>query len=443
MSLNVTRGRMSGIVRCAVIVAAAAALTSSAFAQGGRGGGGGGQPGGGGGRQEGRGGGPRGGGFGGFGGMGDMMNAPVNSREIDRYGQMLKLSADQKTVVKELFDGLQEDFRGRADAVQEQIDKAREQARDGDNSGFMAMRDTMTKFREERATLEKTFLQDFQAVLTPEQQALWPKVERVRRRDTTINRGLMAGERVNLFEIVEESKLPSDVMTQVTPILDQYEVDLDRVLIERNKVQEEGIATFTRGGFGRQGEPPDMEKMQKAFNEGREASVKVRDTNRRYAKQIEGVLPEERKAAFDAAVKEASFPDVYRPSQVTRQITSVSGFADITADQKQQLSDLKEQYARESSPLADKLATAQEEQQMKMSAQDMMQMFRGEQEGPVADLRRQRRELDRAFGEKLKAILTPEQVERLPQQDDRGGGPGGGNGGQGGNRGDRAERRRT
>lgn len=377
-------------------------------------------------------------GGGGFGGMGEVLNPPVNSRDLDKYGKIVGVTADQRAVLTELFNGFQEAFRDKAEAMQAEVDAIREKAREtGDNSVWMTIREPFNKFRTEREQMEKTFFEDVKSILTPEQVALWPRVEMTRRRETTISRGLMAGERVDLVRMVEEAELPVDVAAQVSPVLEQYETELDRALIERNKMQDEGMNTFMRGGFGNMfggrggggggggagggGAAMDPAAMEKMFNATREASVRVRDVNRRFGKQIENLLPEDRRAAWDLEFKRESFPDVYREATVLRQMTAVTGFSDITPEQKTQIADLRAQFEREYSPMADKLAAAQEEQQMKMTMQNMMQMWgRGNEEGPVADLRRQRREMERATGEKLKAILTPEQVERLPQPEQGG-----------------------
>jgi hypothetical protein len=381
------------------------------------------------------------GGGGGFGGMGEVLNPPVNSRDLDKYGKIVGVTPDQRAVLTELFNGFQEAFRDKAEAMQAEVDAIREKAREtGDNSVWATIREPFTKFSTEREQMEKTFFEDVKSILTPEQLELWPRVETTRRRETTIGRGLMAGERVDLIRMVEEAKLPVDVAAQVAPVLAQYETELDRALIERNKMQDEARNTFMRGGFGAMfggrgggggaaggggggGQAMDPAAMEKMFNATRDASVRLRDVNRRFGKQIESLMPEDRRAAWDLEFKRESFPDVYREATVLRQMTAVTGFSDITPEQKTQIADLRAQFEREYSPMADKLAAAQEEQQMKMTMQGMMQMWGrgGNEEGPVADLRRQRREMERATGEKLKAILTPEQVERLPQPEQQAG----------------------
>lgn len=386
---------------------------------------------------QGRGGGPGGmGGMGGFmggmgGGFGDVLNPSVNSRDLDRYTDILTLNADQKAVVRELFGGYQDQFRAWAEKTRDEMAAIRgrmEAGRGGQQEGrgggeaFTALRETFTKLRTEREKMEQVFFDDVKMLLTPEQEALWPKVERTRRRETTMGRGFVAGENVDLFRIVERLNLPADLKQTVAPTMDQYEVDLDRALIDRNKIQEEGISNFMGGRFGRPDEGFDMEKAQRAFQEARDVSIRLRDVNRRYARQLEAQLPEDRRAGFTKLFNEASFPEAYRESAIVRNVTAAMGFADLTPDQRQRLTELRDQYTRESAPMADKLAKAIEEQQGTMTIEQMMSRFRGgDDASPVAQARQARREQERSFGDKVRSILTPEQIERLPQGEGRGG----------------------
>lgn len=421
---------------------------SLSLAQGGGGGGGGGgdrprqRGGGGGGGGNGggnqqppgdRGGGPGGGGGGmggggfmrGFGG-GDPMSPSIDSRELDHYGKSLSLTPEQKDMARTLFDGYQEQFRVKADEARAKMDKAREEARDsGDMRGaFQSMAPIMADLRASKQKMEDQFFNDFKAVLTPEQTAKWPALERERRRDKTMNVGRLSGERMDLFKLVEQQKYSDEVKTPLNPTLEQYGTDLDRELVNRNKVYDEVTAKMTQIGMDFQDHQDEMQKM---LERGRDASVKVRELNRRYARQIEGQLPENLRSAWDKAVKEANFPDVYRQSGVSRQITSVLGFSDLTAEQKTSVDALNEAFTRDLDAANEKLAQATEKNEMTVTVDRLMRRFGGgdNSDDPTAEPRKQKRELETRTTESLHKLLTSEQVSRLPATN-RGGGQGGG-----------------
>ena len=415
---------MVGVRRSVLVVAAASVAWlvagSSALAQG-RGGGGG------------FGGGRMGGMFGG----GDMFAPSIDSRELDRYEQILGLSRDQRDLVRDLFDGYQQEFRAAATGIREKMEAAREQARaqreaGGERAGggqggaaFSEIRDTMTQFRTQRDKMEQGFFADVQAVLTPEQTALWPKVERTRRRERTMQRGLMSGERMDVMRLVDEASVTGETRATIAPLLEQYEMDLDRALVERNKVYDDGLgeamANF-RGPEDAQN-PEALARAQRLMTAARDASVRVRDTNRRYARQVMEALPAEQRPAFERAIKQASFPGVYRATRTSRELTAAAGFADVDATQRQAITELTTSYNRQLEVLNDQLATATEQNEMSMTVERLVRRFGrggggGGDDDPAADLREKRRELDRTTTDGLRKLLTTEQVERLPQAEE-------------------------
>ncbi len=435
--------RVGAVLIAGVVLAVGSA--SPAFAQG-RGGGGGG---------------PFGGMFGG-GGMNTMFEPTISSRDLDSFVKLFALDAAQKDAAKSLFEAYQQQFMAAAKPMREKWDAARQEARDsGDPGAFREVMEKAGEFRKTRDQMETSFLNDFKVVLSEQQTQKWPKFERMRRRETTIGRGLMSGERVDLFKLVDDLKLPADNREALNETLDQYDVDLDRVLVERNKLFEESQEKirelFTSG---------DMEGADKMIKEGREASVKVRDVNRRYAAQLETAIPENKRPEFKEAFKKESFPTVYNETHTMRVVEAAAKLKDLDETQTAGIASIKETYYRELKTLQHDLEVAQEEQEMNFSASGMMARFGGGgggrggnngnnnaggnnnnnnrgnnannnnnrggggqgaragggQGGPGGDdkageLRRKRREMDSETEKKVTALLNDKQKEKLPQRD--------------------------
>jgi hypothetical protein len=440
----------------ATVLAGVAGLVltvSPVLAQGGAGGGQGGNRGGdrqpgnqrGGGQGGDQGGGRRfgGGGPGGGGGMMGAFNSPtMNSRELTKYSEILALDGDQKEAAKALLDGYEQSFNTKREEMREKIQQAREEARNnggggGGGGGFAAFREIGQKWQADREKLDKDFMNDLKGLLTPEQEkANWARFERVHRRDHSMDRGLMSGERMDVVKLVEDAKLDPDTKAKVDPILARYEEDLDRELQNRDQVQKETFAKMA-DAMG------DQDAMQKLIQTGREAAVRVRDVNRKYAREVQAELPEDKAFEFAKAVKQASFPNVYNETFGQRSITSALGFRDLTDEQKQTITTIRDAYTRDLAGLNDKIAAAQEQMEMNFNAGQMMGGGRGDQ-GELGDLRREKRDLDRATLDKLEAALTEDQKARLPQPEARGqGGPGGRGGDQGGDNGGQNRRQRN
>lgn len=409
-------------------------------------------------------GGPGGGMFGGMfgGGQGQMFEPTINSRDLDGYGQLFGLDTVQKDAVKTLFDGYQQQFAVEAKKVRDELEVLRDEAREArDPELWREMGEKTTAFQKKRNEMEQNFLNDFRSVLTTEQEAKWPKFERTRRREMTIGRGLMSGERVDVIKLVDDLKLSADERAAFNPILDQYEVDLDRELIERNKMQDD-MQSRMRDLFS------DPEAADDMIKKGRDIAVKVRDVNRRYAAQVESQLADDKKAQFNTAFRRESFPQIYRDTYATRVVEAAGKLEGLDDNQKSAIMTLREAYYRDLETVQRGMEKAQEESEMNFSISGMMNrrggnnndggarrggggMF-GESEA-MGELRTKRRDIERGTEERIKAVLNEQQIAKLPTRGEdqergvRGRGEDGADqqprrrGGEGENNGDRPQRR--
>jgi len=354
---------------------------------------------------------PRGGGM--MMGMGRLTEPDVSSKDIESYAALLSLTEEQKAAANELLLSYQQEFSALAEQVRQIRDGARQEFEETRDPAVW--QDLMPRFEElgeEKKALESSFLEDFRLLLTPEQDALWPKLERMRRRDRTLSQGgIVSGETVDLFKVIEESKLSEETTAALSAVLEQYEMDLDRALIERNETYETGMARGMQNWRDQ-----DFESMEENFAKARDAAIKLRDINRKYARQIEGLLPEESRAEFNRKFKEASFPRVYAKTYVTRAFEATDGFEDLTAEQREQIRAMREAYTRELNAINEKMAAAIEEGELTRGVRDMMGMGPGGGNEATREGREARRELDRATEEKLRALLTEEQQARLPER---------------------------
>lgn len=360
-------------------------------------------------------------GGGGFGaGGGDILQPGVSRRDMDRYAAFLALDEDQREAAMALLDGYQAAFDAEARVMRDAMDAAREEFRDTrDPSIWREIGPRMQAFGARREAMEAEFLGDVRELLTDGQAALWPRMEMMRRRDATLRRGFLSGESVDLVRVVEDERLSADEAAAVRPILDRYEQDMDRALTERNRVfetnREKGAEAWQAG---------DMDGVEKLFAEARDASIRVRDLNRQYARQIAAALPAGASAAFERDFQRRSFPRVYREGYTERAIDAAAKFDDLTTEQRETLGGIRQSFERELGLLQTKQATAQEEAEVNRTIGDFMGRGRGGPGGgdrsAVREARAERRALEDRFLTQVKEVLTPEQVGRLPDRRDDG-----------------------
>ena len=379
-----------------------------------------------------------GGGFGGFMGRGGQnYDASITSDDLKHWGDRLKLSGEQRQTADALFEAYQTQFAADAKVSREKVESLREEARQAQDMSIM--QEIMTErqgFQKKREALEKSFFDDMKAILDEQQAAEWPRIERDRRREQTLGQGIIAGERVDVVKLVDDLKLPAEQLSAVQPLLDQYKDELDRELVARNEAYETfqtKMREMMQGGRMAEmfapGATVDPE-MEKLVVKGREAGNRVRDVNRKFVRQIEPMLPEAQRSAFSAEVKRESYPMIYRPAYGTRVLDAADKISAIDDSQRAALQGIRESYTRDLAALQTQMEKATEDEQAKFTLQQARDRgpFGMGREGPLADLEKQRRDLDDATSEKVKALLTPEQAEQLPPRRGGGEGQGGGDG---------------
>ncbi|MFT3686341.1 MAG: Spy/CpxP family protein refolding chaperone [Phycisphaerales bacterium] len=298
------------------------------------------------------------------------------------------------------------------------------------------MRTKMQEFRKYRAESEKQFFTDVKGVLNKDQVSNWSAFERTHKREQSMGRGMMSGERADVVALVEQMKLSDDKMKTLDPVLAAYENEIDKPIDRRNEIQDKFMNDVDMGSLFRgDGDDATRKKAEDLMKEGREAATAIRDINRKYAKQIENTLGGEEGAKFAESFHKASFPQVYGGNRyVDRAFTSALDLKDLQPNQVEGIKALQEKYKRDVRPIDEAAEKAQEEREASFSITNMQNFGRGQNDEKAQEARRQRRELEDDAVTKLKAILTPEQAGKLPERGGPNGGGGQGGDGQGGRR---------
>ncbi|HEX2839455.1 MAG TPA: Spy/CpxP family protein refolding chaperone [Phycisphaerales bacterium] len=373
------------------------------------------------------------GGAGGGGGFGMFRNAlekpALNERDLEAALSGLNLTEDQREAVTALVDGYQEQAEQAAQQSRQARQGAMEAMRDGGPAAaaeaWQKTAEDQKKWRTEREKLDASLLSDVQSVLTPDQTSKWDSARRQIVRAQSMRQGLLSGERVDVLVLVNKLELTEQDREQLRPVLDQYELDIEREIAARDRVTNEAVNSFEPAQLF---DPEKREDLTKRMEARREASEKVREVNSRFAKQVAALLPEAPRAQFDRAYKEASFPDVYRTTQAGRALTAAEGFGDLTEDQRLAIADLHDSYTAQVEQLRPRLEQATIEVEKNFSIANALngmgpgQRMRGQegrnnQPDPQRELRQERRELDEKALADLKKILSVEQAARLPEPD--------------------------
>jgi Heavy-metal resistance len=353
--------------------------------------------------------------FGGFGGQ----NTGLNSRDMSQYGDILALDDEQRDVVQILFEEFMQETQEITSKMRAQMESAREEMRSG-GGDFTQFRTMAEEAGKKRADLQERFLGDVRVILSEEQAQRWPRLERAIRRNQSLRRGFLSGERVDLTKVLPQIDLVETSLDQVNASLAQYEVDLDRAIVARDEAQTRAMGQvreiFQSGDDG---------ALDDLFDKQRKLSVRVRDVNRRYAREIEGMLGSDEKAAFSEAFRRASFPQVFRTGRGQRVVELVLAYEDLNDEQRTRIEGIAESFGRDRSKLNERHIAAIEDSEMSMSVRDMFRQ-RGRQGGnrrggereatPQDEVAQKKRDLDAKTIESIQRVLGEGQASRLEDQ---------------------------
>ena len=355
------------------------------------------------------------------GAQGRMSEPDVTSEQLTRIDEMLALSENQQLVVDELHAAYLAEVTALGEEVSKVSDAARNEFRESRDPGvWRDLGDVMEKFQVKKKDLTDGFLSDMRLVLTAEQDSKWAEVERYHRRSSTMgNDGLISGESVDLVEAVRTLDLPAEAEQRVDPLLDQYEVEVDRALIERNKAYEQGLAQGRTLFFER-----NFDEMEKLYDKSRDAAVKVRDVNQRYARQVLNTLDSEEAAKLQKEIDTRSFPQVYRESYAQKAFDAAAGIEGLNAEQKKQVADLRAAFDRDMDAANRKLADAIAESEMTRTVRSMFGRGPGgpgrggnDESDAVKAAREARQDLSSRMLDRLRETLGPDLSSKLPARE--------------------------
>lgn len=337
--------------------------------------------------------------------------------------------------------------RERMASIEAEIAKEREQAGAGQETRerIGRMIDELEKWHTERARLRDDLLNGIRVTLSEAQTEKWAAFERFVRRERTIPLGVLSGEQVNLFLVVDEAELSPEAVATLTPILDRYETEVDAALKARNEFLDRSEMRLLRAA-----QASNTREVDDLLRRSVELHKAVRDINDRYTLEILAALPEADRGKVKERALEAGYERVHRPTQAERSFEAALAMTDLTVEAREAITVLERQFESDVGTLNERIVAQirkQEPQEVVDEASRVVAMvngmppmgafgrrFGGGDTTPDAtqEMFSKRGELSDAYVRRLRGLLTEDQQAQLPQRGGRGGRFGGGEGGPGG-----------
>lgn len=350
----------------------------------------------------------------------------ISRGDIDSLARLLTMTPEQKESALDLFAAYDTAMKTAYKKLAEVQKSVQGDGEDYDPEAWAKLEPVFEKYNTHTEKLRSTFLEDLQLTLTDEQKSLWPKFERRMRRKETMQSLMASGSRVDLIVLTEQTMKGEVWSPDLSHMLDEYEVEVDAALTDAAKWREDREKEWKEAAkdFAKMSDEERMEYSQKMMQDGVKRSRSVRDVNLKYLKRIGDQLPESKRFGFEDQFYSQSFWALStfsmgaRGTSAQRALEAIAGAKDIaiTPEQQTKVDEIRRDYQTR--------RRAERDQQVARIIDAEDNPKEGERGGMFANFNidpqemaaswEKSREFEKSTIDKLRAIFTPEQLEKLP-----------------------------
>jgi len=362
----------------------------------------------------------------------------VSAPQMRRLAEVLELNDTQSSLAEEFLREYHRVFREGADAVRERMNEIQEEARaTGDFRVFgEKIGPLLETWERDRAQLENEMIDNVRSLLSEEQLERWPLFEREKRRMELLPNSRLGGEDVDVILLTREVSAGDNLAPEIVERLEQYAAELDAALQARQRTIE-SLEEDWREALG-----GERERLEDIWNEATRKREAVRDINERYARQISEMLKEN---ADDGDTRgdhlwrlyiERAYPIAFEETRADRMIDGALELESISEDERAMIEGVRSEFEQRLEPLAHRLIMelVKEEKELPPFVQNMRMeggggpgraigftmTMGGDEEERYGGLLRERWEASEAAVERLKAVLTPEQIASIHSSEEPG-----------------------
>jgi hypothetical protein len=282
-------------------------------------------------------------------------------------------------------------------------------------------------FRSAKANLRQTFISNVQTTLAAPQMERWPDLDRALRRQKTLPRGRLSGERTDLIRVFASIQPTESERQAVSDELAAYELELDQALQQRNEIVPDSQRKLDEAM-----QKGDTEKALSILDRATSLRIAVRSVNEKFAEALASKLTDDRAAIFRQAALKASYPSVYRTTHVQRIFDKLKKIEGIDPAVQADLAQLEEAYQIELEGVNTqvRLAVARHEPDQPRRGIEHVhkvvthqvepgRLGQNDEQDPIREAFDRRRDLDRRYDKQIKSLLTADQIAQLPKAPSR------------------------
>lgn len=338
------------------------------------------------------------------------------SRDMVVFADVLELDDSQQAVLESLLTDYADSFKLGTEGLKDNMKAMKDQIIAAGDQGAMAViLGPINAWTAEKRKLHDRFVENVQAILSDEQVARWPKLERAMRREKELPRGVLSGEKLDLVVIARASEVPPEVMKASASEITAYEVAIDGALAERARQMAESQERI-KAALASNDQTAGLREIERIVAK----RVVLRDLQEQYITALATAFGSQYGTAFrDRALREA-FPSVYRPSSMIPYFAAARELPGLSPEQTAQLNALETEYSAWYAQWQANLAQVyRTEEPKKQSEEARRRATQGQADvpkpgDPYKPMHDDRDRHDEQTREAICKIVGPELCEQLP-----------------------------
>lgn len=360
----------------------------------------------------------------------------ITRTEVERFGRLLNLTQEQLEASKAISKAYDASVAAMCKELAER-DRAyyanQERTKAVDRAEAERLNQLRFEVGDKVAEAEVKCLNDIRAMLTPEQAAMWPRVERAERRATILRneraRMYLSAVNLDMIEMVDRMKFDPQTMAKIEARLERYEREIDVPVLRLIQHFDDQVRTSAAAiASGRADDEASRRRVSlKQLDDLYVIGTRLGEINRRTLGDLlveldaasgDRLSAEYRRLAF-AAFADGEFP-FNRPTShyVGRCFELALKFDDLSDQQRSSLAEMRAGYFR------DRRTTLERRQSDLVAAESQIKFLDAIGDAPYDAIKKSRGiardlllsvvEIDVRVLRALRAVLTAEQAQRLP-----------------------------
>ncbi len=231
----------------------------------------------------------------------------------------------------------------------------------------------------------------------------------------------MGGEQTDLLWLLEDLEIDFDASSQLAEHVEAYADQLHAALLRRNEMLVDIDAEIDLAMYeGRH------ERALALADRLTKSRLAIRAVNDQFSQLLATAIPDDKQAAFRETFLQTSYPRVYRRTLAQSSFDDARKLTDLDDSVRQSIEELAASYLLELGELNDRICRAIREEDASRLTQTLQNVIDSMKSDPadgvtigrattIADDFRRRQQLDVRYMKSLHAMLSPQQVAKLPR----------------------------